>query len=319
MTILVGDIGGTNARLALVKDASLKLEHMQTLPTQSFASFDEAVLTYLQRLDVKPSKACFAVAAPINDERVSFTNNPWSFSVAELRLQLNIQDIRVINDFEAMARCLPHLKAADVTKVGGGQVKASQTKAILGPGTGLGMAALLEDQNGVYHPLATEGGHARFAASNEREWALSKVLEKRDGFVSNESLLSGQGLINIRWALSQLDGKGVSPVSAAQICEAAIHKTEDVSVEAFQIFWAVLGSVAGDYAMQTGALGGVYISGGIAPRYMSALNDSDFRSRFEAKGDYRSYLEGIATFVVSADQPGLIGAAAVFENEGEAR
>lgn len=313
---LIGDIGGTNARLALIEEDG-KIVHSETLSAADHKSFQGAIEAFLAKAPGEaPQRACFAVACPLSGDLVEFTNNPWSFSVSKLKAGLSLKDLFVINDFEAMARCLPHLAAKDVIQVGAGQMAEGSPKAVLGPGTGLGMAALItHGQTAV--PLATEGGHARFAPANKREQDLNDVLVKTLGFVCNEDLISGRGLVNIYNGLCELEGVKAESWQAAEICSAAVDKTHPIAEESFAMFWAILGSIAGDFALQTCALGGVYISGGIAPRYVDAIKNSEFRSRFVAKGTYRKYLEQISTFIVIEQQPGLIGAASVLTRQGE--
>ena len=316
MTIdLVGDIGGTNARLALSNSESGELLEVEVLAAADYPDFKDAVRSYLKKFDFRSDlkRACFAVASPIVGDHVSFTNNPWSFSKEDLKREFGLDVLKVINDFEAMARSLPYLANEDLTSIGGRERNTERPMAILGPGTGLGMAALIPFA-GKKVPLATEGGHAGFCPGDEREQAIKSMLSKSLGFVCNEDLLSGRGIENIYRSLGQLEGRECDLSDAAAIGQAALEGTSILAQDTFSLFWKILGSVAGDYAMQTGAVGGVFIGGGIPPRYIELIKNSQFREQFVSKGTYRDYLEGIATYVVSAKYPGLVGAAAVFEN-----
>lgn len=314
MNYLIADIGGTNARFAIFNGEKLSRE--KTLSTADYESLLAAIAAYLDGVGKEVNAGCLAVACPINDDQVSFTNNPWSFSISKLKGGLGFAELHVINDFEAMARSLSFLEEKDLFLLGPKLPKTKETMAILGPGTGLGMAAL-RPYKGEYVPLATEGGHARFAPSDSRQQDLVGVLSEKLGFVCNEDLLSGYGLVNIYRGLCSLDKKPSTLQDPAGVCEAALTGTDSAAQEALDMFWSILGAIAGDYALQTGALGGVYIAGGITPRYLDSVKKSSFRENFESKGSYRKYMEKIPTYVVTAEQPGLLGAAALFIKAGD--
>ncbi len=317
---LVGDIGGTNARFGLVTVEGAEVFGIETLSSQNFRSLCDAVKHYLSMAQciVPPKKACFAVASPITADEVHLTNSHWSFSIRRLQQQLGLDALRVINDFEAVARSIPHLDRDDKHQIGSGVERDGATKSVLGAGTGLGTAILAPLGSSGYLPLSTEGGHAGFSPVTDREYSVKQLLQKQLRFVSNESLLSGSGLQLLYQALAQLDEKPCPKLSAHDIADRALAEEDAVAIEAFHMFFEILGSVAGDYALQTGAKGGIYIGGGIAPRYCEFIEkNSNFRTRFEDKGRFSHYLRDIATFIIMAPQPGLIGAAAVLDNEGE--
>ncbi len=311
---LVADIGGTNARLGLVTAEGNEVFGIEQLSNKDYPHLIDVVHQYLSRAQciVVPKKACFAVASPVAGDRIDFTNNSWSFSVQALREQLGLEYLKVINDFEAVARSIPYLGAREVFRVGGGEALPHHTIAVMGPGTGLGMAALVPN-NPKPLPLATEGGHACFAAQDEIEAHIALRVRQRSGFCSNEDLLSGGGLVAIYQGLC--DWHKVAPVyhHAADIVTHATRGDDDLSRKALDKFCAILGSVAGDFALQMGAKGGVFIAGGIVPRFRDFLAQSSFRERFVSKGRFRSYLEAIPTSLIIAPQPGLIGAASVFD------
>lgn len=312
---LVADVGGTNARLGLVTPEGNEVFGIEQLSNKNYPHLIDVVNAYLSRAQciVQPKKACFAVASPVTSDRIHFTNNSWSFSVQELKDQLGLEYLKVINDFEAVALSIPYLGPREVFRVGGGEATPHRTIAVMGPGTGLGMAALVPDHPKPL-PLATEGGHACFAPQDEVEAHIAARIKQRHGFCSNEDLLSGNGLVCIYEGIC--DWHKVQPKfqNPSEIATAALEGTDDMSRLALERFCAVLGSVAGDYALQLGAQGGLYIAGGIVPRFKEFLAEkSQFRERFVSKGRFRSYLEKIPTFVIIAPQPGLIGAASVFD------
>ena len=311
---LVADIGGTNARVGLVTGEGNEIFGIEQFSNRDFPSLHEVVANFLAKAQcaVLPKKACFAVASPVLSDEISFTNNSWSFSIEELKTQLGLDYLHVMNDFEAVARSLPFLGDAELRKVGPGAPRAGRAMAVLGPGTGLGMAALLPSfPSGI--PLPSEGGHAAFAPFDEREAAIAQQLRAKTGFVSNEDMLSGTGLCNIHSALNVIKGRPFETIDAALISERALKGEDLVCVEALEIFCGILGGVAGDYALQLGAQGGVYIAGGIVPRFMDFLEKSSFRLRFESKGRMASYVAAIPTYVIMGTQPGLIGAASIFD------
>jgi glucokinase len=312
---LVADIGGTNARLGLVTPEGNEVFGIEQLSNKNYPHLIDVVHSYLNRAQciVQPKKACFAVASPVTNDRIHFTNNSWSFSVQELKVQLGLEYLKVINDFEAIALSIPYLGPKEVFRVGGGEVTPHHAIAVLGPGTGLGMAALVPNYPKPL-PLGTEGGHACFAPQDDLEAHIASRIKQRLGFCSNEDLLSGNGLINIYDGIC--DWHKTKPLfqNPWEITGAALGGTDEMCRLALERFCAVLGSVAGDYALQLGAQGGVYIAGGIVPRFKEFLVEHTlFRERFVSKGRFRSYLERIPTFVIIASQPGLIGAASVFD------
>lgn len=315
---LVADIGGTNARIGLVTAEGNEIFGIEQVPNRDFPSLVSVFNSYLRKAQcvVHPRKACFAVASPVVGDKVSFTNNSWSFSIQEIKGQLGLEYLKVINDFEAIAMSLPYLSKEEARKIGGGTAVPHHAIAVLGPGTGLGMAALVPAHPKSI-PLAAEGGHASFAPQDRVEEYIAHRLTEKIGFVSNEDLLCGQGLVNIYEGLCSYHRTPFQAVDAATIANRGLQADDPISREALDRFCGILGSVAGDYALQIGAKGGVYIAGGIVPRFVDFFESSSFRARFEQKGRFRSYMESIPTFVVLASQPGLIGAASVFD-EGPA-
>ena len=246
------------------------------------------------------------------------TNHPWRFSVTALKARLGVERLLVLNDFEALALALPALGADDSRAVGGGTAAAGGNLAVLGAGTGLGMAGLVADGHGGWHPVVGEGGHATLAASTPREASVSAVLGERFGHVSAERVLSGPGLVNLYQALCVLEGRAAAAIEPANVLASgldpgAAHDTR--CAEALQLFAALLGSSAGNLALTLGARGGVFIGGGIAPRLGTHFDALPFRARFEDKGRFRGYLEAIPTRVIVAEVPALLGAAHALDRQ----
>ena len=305
---LVGDIGATNARFALV-DAAGTLSHHANLLCDDHGSLAEALRSYLDQTTAGGvANAALAVASSPQGDRVTFTNNPWSFSIAELREQLGVPRLRVINDFYANALAVPLLRAGDVNQVGSGASVPGTPMAVLGPGSGLGASAVVPD-GARYIAVPGEGGHVTMPAADAAENAVLALMRDRYDHVSAERLLSGPGLINIYNALCEIDGIPAEAVTAAQISNALTADSDSCAKRAAQMFCAMLGTVAGNLALTLGARGGVYIAGGIVPKLGAAFAHSQFRSRFEDKGRFRAYLAAIPTFVIVRPDAALLGAA----------
>jgi len=316
---LIGDIGGTHARFALVREAGAALELQRTLECARFDGPGSAIGHYLRGVSAPaPESAVLGVATPVADDDVCIVNHPWRFSVESLRRYLKLERLVVINDFEAMAYAIPALDAAAVERIGGGAAVAGAAIALLGPGTGLGVATLAPTGEG-YVTLAGEGGHITLAACNDAEADVIRILRQRYGHVSAERLLSGSGLEDLYTVLSTGRSSAVEPLRAEQISARGTASICPICSEAMQMFCAMLGTVASNLALSVGARGGVYIGGGIVPRLGGYLAASCFRRRFEEKGRFAGYLAAIPTLLIRAENPGLIGAARYLDRLGPAQ
>lgn len=309
---LIADIGGTNVRFALVGDDS-SIAAVEELRCAEFPTLLEACERYLRGTDAqRPKHAALAVASPVTGDRVQMTNHPWTFSIEETRRQLGLDTLDVINDFIAVALGLPHLTGADVRRLGGGEADPRATLAVLGAGTGLGMAGLVRTPGGGRVPVSSEGGHVTLAAMDDREAALLAVLRGRFGHVSAERVLSGPGLVNLYQAIAALDGRPADPgITPAECTGRAIAGTCPISVETLELFCRMLGTVAGNVALMLDARGGVFIGGGIVPKLGCAFDRSGFRRRFEEKGRFSGYLAMIPTAVITRPLPAFVGLAAL--------
>lgn len=305
---LVGDIGATNARFALVNGDGT-LSHSGDLLCRRHATAVEAIEAYLAAIEMPPlTRAVLAVATTPDADRVSFTNNSWSFSITELAEQLGIAHLRVINDFHANALALPHLAPSDLSKIGGGEPVDGAPMGVIGPGSGLGVSAAIPAGKRI-HAIAGEGGHVTMAPADERESAVLDLLRARFGHVSAERALSGPGLVNLYRALCEIDCKAPADLSAEKITEAGAAGACNYAGAAVTMFCAMLGTVAGNLALTLGARGGIYIAGGIVPKLGEAFACSPFRARFEDKGRFHDYLARIPTYVITRPYAALIGAA----------
>ncbi len=308
MARLVADIGGTNARFALLDDAHSPAEPT-TLRCDDYAGLAAAIEEFLSKAGIRQlDSAAIAVATPVTGDRVKLTNNPWSFSIEETRVALGMDRLHVVNDWTALALSVRHLPADEVRKVGGGEAVADHAIALIGPGTGLGVSGLIPCGT-HWTALQGEGGHVTLGVRTDREFDVYGVLRKRYQHVSAERFLSGPGIVNIHEALRELDSLPASSLSPADIAAAAVDRTDPVCEETIAIFCQLLGSCAGNLALTLGAEGGVYIGGGVVPKLGDLFVESAFREHFEAKGRLEAYMQKIPTFVIRSPYPALVGAA----------
>jgi glucokinase len=304
-SVLLADIGGTNARFAVLRDGTLG--EVVKLSGSDFATFDDAMTAALDRLPEAGTiaGAVFGVPGTIHDGRSELTNIDWVIDARELGRDRG-WPVRLINDFQAVAYALPHLEAHQLRRIGGEDRVAGAPLAALGPGTGLGMAASIPYAGG-HQVIATEGGHVTLAGTDAREDSVIAHLRQRFGHVSAERALSGDGLENLFNAITLLDGLDLLPRSAAEITGAALDGSCPTSRAALDMFCAMLGTVAGNQVLTLGATGGVFIAGGILPRIPDYLENSQFRERFEAKGRFRDYLAPVPIDLVLDDEVAFVG------------
>lgn len=307
---LIADIGGTHARFSLVDEAGRPGEPT-VMRCADHAGPAQAAQAFLAAHggDAKLARAAFAVASPITGDIIDLTNSAWHFSVEQVRRDLGLERLEVINDFTAVALSVRHLGPEHLLKVGGGVAAEHAPIAVLGPGTGLGVSALVPDSSGRWTALATEGGHVTLAAANAQEDAVLEWLRQRFGHVSAERILSGPGLVNLYEALAAIRGRPAAYSTPDAISQRGVEGSDLLCREAVDLFFAILGTVAGNLALTVGARGGVFIAGGILPRMREAFLQSGFRRRFEDKGRFRDYLAPIPTWLVVHPQPAFAGLA----------
>jgi len=316
---LLGDVGGSNVRLAWQGADGARIERVRIMPCAEYPNLTACIQDYLSGLGrdglALPSQASLGVATPVLQDTIKLTNRDWSFSVRQLRNDLGLQRLVVMNDFTALALAIPALPQADFWHCGGplaGEAVAEAgTLALLGPGTGLGVSGLVSTGERQWTALQTEGGHVSLAAHNEREHRLITQLARRFGHVSAERVLSGPGLVHMAEALCELDGHSLpATTTPAEVIKQAQTQAQAQCAEALDLFGAFLGDVAGDLALSLGARAGVYIGGGIVPRLgRDWIRASRFRQRFEAKGRMAGYLAAVPSYVIASQEPpALLGA-----------
>ncbi len=326
---LVADIGGSNARFGWVAARGAQVGHVVTLPVADFAGPAEAARAYLANLaatpdgDVRPPlHAAFAVATAVGGDHVAFTNSHWDFSRCAVQAALGLQSLLLRNDFEALALSLPGLGAhqlraqAGVARPAPGVLPVA-TLAVVGPGTGLGVGAVVPDSRGGWLALPGEGGHATLAAADDLESAVLACVRRSHTHVSAERLLSGPGLPVLHQALAQVNGhrldRNTVPFTAAQIVAATADGSDPQCGHTLDLFCALLGGFAGNVALTLGARGGLFIGGGVVPRFADRFFASAFRQRFEAKGRFQPYLAAVPTALITDTLAALGGAALAIE------
>ncbi len=310
---LVGDIGGTHARFGLIRAQGETISQIATLKCADYAGPLEAINAYLTtRGGIPPRHAAMGIANPITGDELRLTNNPWHFSIRALREALGLGELIFVNDFTALALSLPHLGASELRQVGGGQALVGAAIGVIGPGTGLGVSGLVPSR-GQYAPIGGEGGHVSLSPATEEEFAVTAALLKEYGHVSAERVLSGPGLLSLHRALARVRGLPEPERDAATITQLALADTDSLCADTLAMFCALLGSTAGNLALTLGAQGGVFIGGGIVPQLGDYFDRSDFRARFEAKGRFAGYLSAIPTWLITAGNPALTGAAVALQ------
>ena len=311
---LIADIGGTNARFAALLHGQLEGQfqfHHSVLEYPAFSDLIiklRAELATVADIHTAPTAVCLAVACPADSDQISFTNSHWSFTRKELVEWLECEHITLINDFEAVAHGITALTRDDYLQIGGDTAKPGKAIGLIGAGTGLGMAALLPLEEG-YHVLDTEGGHADFAPVDPLQIHVLNYLRAIYGRVSLERLLSGKGLLNLYHAMCDLQSVEPALNSPAEVVAASLEQTNPQALAALNVFCEAFGATAGNLALTLGARGGIYIAGGVIPRFKEFFIASGFRGKFENKGRFRAYLQPIPVFLVTRDNLGLLGAA----------
>ncbi|HEY8539895.1 MAG TPA: glucokinase [Steroidobacteraceae bacterium] len=315
---LIADIGGTNARFALLEGNRARDELV--LACADFPSLVDAAEHYLKSVGAasetnRPREAAMAIAGPITGDHIRMTNHVWQFSAAATRRQLNLSRLIFLNDFTALAMAIRHLPREDLQQIGGGRAVLGSAIALIGPGTGLGVSGLIPAGE-HWIPLQGEGGHVTLSVMNEREMAVLSQLRRRFSHVSAERVLSGPGLVNLYDALCALEGIRAEPLTPPEITKRALAGTCKLCLETVSMFCALLGTFAGNLVLTLGAVGGLYIGGGIVPQLGEFFASSAFRDRFEDKGRYADYLADVPSYVIRTELPAFIGLARAFVDPG---
>jgi glucokinase len=311
---LLADIGGTNARFALETGPG-EIGSVQVYPCADYPGVADVIKKYLKDTKIgRVNHAAIAIANPVDGDQVSMTNHDWTFSIEATRRALGFDTLLVVNDFTALAMALPGLTDAQRVQVGGGQRRPNSVIGLLGPGTGMGVSGLIPADD-RWIALGSEGGHATFAPADEREEIVLHYARKKWSHVSFERVAAGPGVEVIYRALAGRDKKRVpASVDTAEVVKRALDG-EPLAAESVDVFCGILGTFAGNIAVTLGALGGIYIGGGVVPRLGEFFERSSFRKRFEAKGRFEAYLQNVPTYVITAEYPAFLGVSAILAEQ----
>ena len=312
--IVVADIGGTHARFALA-DRALTIGVRRVFASREFTSQQALIDAYLATLDARPGGIAIAVAGPVADGRANLTNAAIRFDTRSLARRYG--EALIVNDFVAASLGVLHARPAELHRIGAGEPRAA-TKAVIGPGTGLGMGILVPE-GGAFRALSSEGGHGDLASTDPLEHEIYQQLASVHGFVCWETVLSGPGIVNLYRAVCAVWGTQAVHDDPAAITAHATDAREPVCHQTVELFCNLLGTAAGNLALTVCAEGGVYLCGGIVPAILAQLSASHFRRRFETRGPLSDYARRIATTAVTSDALGLVGAAAAFWRERDQR
>lgn len=316
--VLVGDIGGTKTRLALVEvsGTQVSIVREKNYPSGHYAAFDDLLDDFLAG-QAGSYLAAFGVAGPVQGRVVKTTNLPWHIDAEKLQKRFRLVSCSLLNDLEATARGLPALQTEDLLTLQTGRAQACGNAAVIAAGTGLGEAGLYWDGE-RHQPFATEGGHASFSPENDLDIALLHYLQRQYGHVSWERVVSGMGVVGLHGFLSEYRKVDV-PVwlaeqmhngdAAAAIANAALSESDVICVETLGRFVHLYGAEAGNLALKVMSRGGVYVGGGIAPKILPLLQQGEFLEAFLNKGRMRALLEAMPVKVILNDRAALLGPA----------
>ena len=314
---LIADIGGTNARFALLEGMQHRDEIV--LACADYPDFVSATEAYLHQVGAtganRPREAAVAIAGPITGDIIRMTNHVWQFSAARVRAQLGLARLIFLNDFTALAMSVRHLPPDELEPIGGGRAVPNAAIALIGPGTGLGVSGLIPAGE-HWIPIQGEGGHVTLSVMNEREMAVLAQLHQRFSHVSAERVISGPGLVNLYDALCALDRSIPEGLTPQEITRRAKEGSCRHCMEAVSMFCALFGTLAGNLVLTLGAVGGLYIGGGVVQHLGRMFTTSPFRDRFEDKGRYVEYLAAVPVYLITSPLPAFIGLARSFSDPG---
>ena len=321
---IVADIGGTNARFGLVtgmsnhldveRPTSYFIEEQKTFASADFDGIEAAYRCYIESLKQKDiSGACLAVAGPVAGDDIKLTNLNWQFKISSVKSALGLDNLSIINDFAAYAYAIQYIAKSQLKTINPGEAIENSPIAVVGPGTGFGVAALVP-QNGRFNVMSTEAGHMSLAANTPLQAAIKEQLTRKYSLVSVERVFSGPGLRHLYHAYAAVEGTQSKEYRTSEISQHALNGTDEMCQRTLSLFCSWLGSVIGDLALSLGARGGVYLGGGILPRIADFLAASDFQQSFRSKDQMSHYLENIPVQLVTEGNSALFGAAAWFKD-----
>ncbi|WP_051559118.1 glucokinase [Allorhizobium undicola] len=308
--VLIGDIGGTNARFWILTDVYAAPREFPTVRTADFETIDQAIQEcILDKSSVQPRSAILAVAGPIKSDEIPLTNCDWVIRPKGMIEQLGFEDVLVVNDFEAQALAAASLAENDREAIGELSQTTLGSRVVLGPGTGLGVGGLVYSQH-IWIPVPGEGGHVDIGPRSKRDYEIFPHIETIEGRISGEQIICGRGIVHLYKAICVADGKSPEWSDPADITAHGLSGSDPVCVETLELLATYLGRLAGDLALIFMARGGVFLSGGISQKIIPALKLPAFRAAFEDKAPHSALMKTIPTFVVTHPQAALAGLAA---------
>lgn len=316
MLSVVVDLGGTNIRLAVCEPETGKLSKLKEYRCVEFTSLEIALNQYFSLLPDTVKHLCVGIACPVEGDQITMTNLKWAFSQQALKDEFELASLHIINDYTAISLALPFLSPQDKVQIGQGEAKVDGVTGVFGPGTGLGVSHIIK-LAGKWFSLDGEGGHVSFTPNTAEQANVLSTLQAKFGHVSAERLLSGQGLVNLYLSLCSLSQQEAKFDQPKDVSTAALDGSCEISRKSLEVFCQIMGGFAGNLALNLNCTGGVYIAGGIVPRFIEFFQASEFREFFEDKGRLKGTLERIPTYVITHDNPGLLGASVYLRQEQE--
>lgn len=314
--LIYGDIGGTKTllRAAVMKGENIEFRHEHRYDSRMYESFDDILMDFMERSRCHPVATCLAIAGPVVAQRVALTNLSWTMDAGSIAEKFSIPNVKIINDFEAVALSIEILTEDDLVTLQPGKSFPSAMRVILGAGTGMGVAWLINRED-RHEPLATEAGHIDFAPVNETQIELLRYLTTKHSHVSVERVLSGQGLAHIFNFLQtdaaddiHLKSIELNTDDGATVTRLAFEHYHPIALRALNLFAEIYGAYAGNLALAGLCRGGVYIAGGIAPHIIGVLKQPGFIKAFRNKGRFSALLHEIPVHVIMNRKAGLLGA-----------
>ncbi len=308
--VLIGDIGGTNARFSLVPDATSEAQRFPNVHTAGFPTIDDAIeAVVINKGGAKPKSAMLALAGPIAGDAVQLTNCPWLVEPKKSVARFGFSEMVLLNDFEAQSLALPSLTAADIDPIGGGSMTEEGARVVVGPGTGLGAGALIQTRD-MFVPVPGEGGHVDLSPVSARDFEVWPHIERQGGRVGAETLLCGSGMVRLYRAVAAADGMKAELTTPEEVTTAGLAGSNEQAAETLNLFATHLGRVAGNLALIFMASGGVFLAGGISTKIARVLKSGAFREAFIAKWPHEKLMDRMATSIIIKEDAALSGIAA---------
>jgi len=311
--LLVGDVGGTNCRLAACDPTNGTISHITIFPVRELESLEEALDHFKgSHQEHSYSEAAISIANPITGDQIAMTNAHWDFSIERTRQNCRLNQLIMLNDWESVALSLPLLAASDLEQINNNEANELGNRALCGVGTGLGVAGLVRGKGSGWFPVAGEGGHVSFSPLNHEEVQILETLRDVHDHVSFEKILSGAGLVALHQAINRIAGFKIKTLSPQNIVSQAATANDPICEKTVEVFCRVLGNFAGNLSLTLGATGGIYIGGGVIQKMQEAgiFDRDEFLSGLTRKGRLSDWLSNIPAYLIKTPFAGLIGSAA---------